>query len=78
MGLNTQSLLLGGSTVEKTFIVYHHKSVTRKTLNRFTGRQIPEGTTRITDEKDSSPVPPTPSSVSSPTHMPGSCRMLQK
>ncbi|VVC24512.1 Homeobox domain,Homeobox domain-like,Homeobox, conserved site [Cinara cedri] len=41
------------------------------------GRQVPEGTARLTDEKGSPPTPPTQSTVSSPTHVPGSYRMLQ-
>jgi hypothetical protein len=44
----------------------------------FLGRQVPEGTTRLTDEKGSPTSPPTQSSVSSPTHVPGSYKMLQK
>jgi len=78
MGLNTQSLLLGELTVEKPLLFNAASLSLVKRKNRFSGRQIPEGTTRITDEKDSSPAPPTQSSVSSPTHTPGSCRMLQK
>lgn len=47
-------------------------------LNLCLGRQVTEGTNRLTDEKGSSPTPPTQSSISSPTHVPGSYRMLQK
>ncbi|XP_027837800.1 retinal homeobox protein Rx-B-like [Aphis gossypii] len=42
------------------------------------GRQTSEGTTRLADDKEPPPTPPTQSTVvSSPTHVPGSYRMLQ-
>lgn len=51
-------------------------------VNLYLGRQTSEGTVvaRLTDDKaaGSSPTPSSQPSVSSPTHVPGSYRMLQK
>lgn len=75
MGLNTQSLLMGKSIFGKL----NYKRIISMSSNQFSGRQAPEGTTRLADDKESPPTPPTQSTVvSSPTHVPGSYRMLQK